>query len=71
MTTIPAAQCGTCRHYRGRRVCAAYPDGIPTGIYLGSTDHRQPQPGDAGIRWESDGRPFPAATLRAIKAIEQ
>ena len=50
---LPVA-CWTCRHYdeRARVRCAAFPDGIPLPIQWGEFDHRQPFPGDNGIRYE-------------------
>lgn len=34
------------------RVCAAFPNKIPTEIWDGSVDHRQPYAGDHGIRYD-------------------
>ena len=50
---LPVA-CWTCRHYdeRARVRCAAFPDGIPLPIQWGEFDHRQPFPGDGGVRYE-------------------
>ncbi|WP_229402490.1 hypothetical protein [Micromonospora okii] len=60
-----ASQCWSCRHYVsglfgavGRPHCAAFPEGIPHEVIRGSVDHREPYPGDNGIRWESNGRPW-------------
>lgn len=64
------SQCDTCTRYRtafdrpdgdfsGPVFCAAFPDGIPARVFDNSLDHRQPVDGDHGLRWESDGEPFP------------
>ena len=51
--------CESCRHlrpYRGGegQTCAAFPDGegIPIEIWFGRHDHREPWPGDRGIRFD-------------------
>lgn len=31
--------------------CEAFPDRVPKDIYVGQFDHRQPHPGDNGIRY--------------------
>lgn len=51
---MQSQQCPTCIHYLGGFTCDAYPDGIPQEIVSGEWDHREPQDGDRGIRWEQD-----------------
>jgi len=55
------SQCRHCRHLiepgpSHGITCAAfpapYPDSIPDEIYENRHDHREPYPGDGGIRWE-------------------
>ena len=71
MTSRPPPQCLTCQHLRlppdggpeptwpnGTGSCDAFPatvDAIPSEIWWNRADHRQPYPGDQGIRWEPDG----------------
>lgn len=66
MTSRPPAQCLSCIHWQSpldraddsegpMQLCDAYPDGIPDDIWWNRADHRQPQPGDHGVRWEPDG----------------
>ena len=48
--------CVFCRHYNvggvpGEPDCAAFAE-IPDPIFRGEFDHRQPFPGDAGVRFE-------------------
>lgn len=74
MTTQPRSQCSTCTHlrspfsradgdYSGGPFCAAFPDGIPSEVLTNRVDHRQPIPGDHGVRWTSDGREYPEYAL--------
>ena len=46
------SDCGTCKHWVPGATFAAFPDGIPDAILDNEHDHRQPYPGDHGIRWE-------------------
>lgn len=48
--------------------CAAFPDGIPEEIYPGGFDHREPFPGDNGVRWQLSSEQDAAARLRAYEA---
>ena len=50
--TIITAQCMGCRHLLDIGICTAYPDGIPLAILINTHDHREPYPGDGGIRFE-------------------
>jgi len=62
-----SAQCIGCKHFHGDIVyrdteegveensmpaCEAFPDGIPEEITEERHDHREPYPGDRGIRFE-------------------
>jgi len=55
--------CFTCKHFDRKSYsptleagsgakCAAFPDGIPSSIWLGERGHGTPYPGDNGIRYE-------------------
>ena len=45
-------QCLECLHYQGLGTCEAYPERIPEAIITGEHDHREPYPGDNGVRFE-------------------
>jgi hypothetical protein len=50
-----ASQCVFCKHLRPVErdwQCVTFPDGVPDDVYYNRHDHRQPYPGDQGIRWE-------------------
>lgn len=50
---LEVSQCSVCSHYDGRgATCTAYPEGVPDAIRSNDLDHRDPQSGDHGIRWE-------------------
>ena len=61
MIHIP--QCIACRHLRSEpdptrtsKVvwrCGAFPNRIPRQMIQNLHDHREPYPGDNGVRWES------------------
>lgn len=61
--TLKMTPCSWCRHLDNDRAdgpfCAAFPggEGIPREILLGWVDHRDPYPGDQGIRYD----PLPGA----------
>lgn len=56
MTIGPRPACFACVHFHGwgalGPTCDAFPKQVPDDIYFGQVDHRQPFPGDHGIRWE-------------------
>ena len=52
MPQPPIPMCYKCRHYAAFEACVAYPNGIPAEIFRSEHDHRQPYPGDHGIRFE-------------------
>ncbi len=45
-------QCIMCKHYQLNHKCKAFPDGIPEEIFTCQHDHREPYPGDNGVRFE-------------------
>ena len=53
-TDMDDRQCFLCQRYRGPKfqggpqTCEAFPNGIPSGIFLVHYDHRNPFPGDNG-----------------------
>lgn len=55
--TLPLVQCAYCRHFRREdrtgNFCTAFPDppGIPQAIIRNEHDHREPYPGDHGVRF--------------------
>jgi hypothetical protein len=55
---IPPPLCLVCRHLRlghsGRLACRGFPDGIPRALLEGRADHREPYPGDNGVRFQID-----------------
>jgi hypothetical protein len=58
-------QCIQCKHFvasdSGLK-CKSFPDAIPFAIWSGEHDHREPYPGDNGIRFEPIPEAAPDAT---------
>ena len=52
-------QCEACSHFGFDGTCKAFPDGIPIDILGGVHDHREPYPGDNGIRFEQASEQHP------------
>lgn len=48
---ILTAPCYQCRHFQGNATCAAFPVSIPFEIWEGRHQHREPYPGDGGLRF--------------------
>jgi hypothetical protein len=44
--------CNFCKHWSEEGDCAAFPGQIPLDVFYGRHDHRDPYPGDHGIRFE-------------------
>lgn len=52
------SQCVTCLYkFVTGAACAAFPDGIPDAILANVHDHREPYPGDRGIRYKERPQP--------------
>lgn len=62
MTTPSGSSiCHGCSHLREATsledrgaTCDAFPEGIPEAILQGGFDHREPFPGDGGVRFEQE-----------------
>lgn len=74
MTTGPRSQCDTCERFRSpfsrenvdglsEPFCAAFPGGIPAVVFGNVEDHREPVAGDHGLRWATNGEPYPEYAL--------
>lgn len=61
--------CSFCRHSNNdpERTCAAFPEGIPMEIWMGSNKHIASYPGDHGIQFDlADVVPIAVATKRNL-----
>ncbi|MSP21688.1 MAG: hypothetical protein EXR66_01470 [Dehalococcoidia bacterium] len=50
--------------------CAAFPNGIPYGIFTGDVDHTVPVEGDHGLQFEMRDFPKPAVTQLAAPVVQ-
>lgn len=48
---ISEPMCGLCLHFWGLDSCTAFPEGIPEEILHGPNNHKEPYPGDHGLRF--------------------
>lgn len=58
VTTPIEPLCDACSRLRdadSHPTCEAFPDGIPDAIYFEAFDHRDPFPGDNGVRFVPSG----------------
>lgn len=70
MSVGPIAICLACKHLRSADTCVAYPDGIPGKMLFEHFDHREPYPGDRGIRFEvAEGRDHLLAGFEEVEKI--
>ena len=69
---ITNSDCFACRHLRlspaGGLACAAFPRAIPADLLEGRAQHRQPYPGDNGVRFQPDPD-APADALEELAAV--
>jgi hypothetical protein len=53
---VPVPLCNECRYWHRENfegfTCDAFPGGVPEAIIRSEHDHREPYPGDNGIRYE-------------------
>lgn len=49
--------CWDCTHYGAKRMCAAFPAGIPQALWTADRGHREPFSGAQGIQYAQ--RPLP------------
>jgi len=72
MMAITPSDCLACRHLRlddaGRFCCAAFSHGIPTALLEGRINHREPYPGDNGVRFDPDPE-APAEVISDLLAV--
>jgi hypothetical protein len=70
---VLADQCLGCRHLVTIRTCCAFPEGIPLPIAASRHDHREPFPGDGGLRHapSQDPRLLGRATLKLVLGLPE